>query len=281
VKVEEHPNMNSQPESKVVSKAKVTRATEKPEKRKPIKFCNVANKPILAPDVEREVHSAIAQYLGQDRWRDWGMRNYRKQGSFILLVGDAGTGKTITASYLTQLIGRPLIRLDLSNFGSATPGEGERVIAQTFADAESNGATMFLDELEAIMWDRAKAGEGSMWMVAIIDKLLTEIADYKHLVVGATNHEAMLDPALRRRVIAYVRVSRPDYNTRKRLWAVKIPKRYPFQPSPVQLEQLAQYNLTGATIENAVVKEAQFAILENRDPEFDSLCNVAKTFEGI
>lgn len=273
--------MNSQPISKVASKAKITHSPEKVEKRKPIKFCNVANKPILSPDVELQVHSAVAQYLGQDRWRDWGLRNYRKQGSFILMYGDPGTGKTLTASYLTQLINRPLAKLDLSTFGSGTPGEGERVIGQFFADAETNGASVFLDELDGIMWERSKAGEGSMWMVAIINKLLTEIADYKHLVIGATNHESILDSALRRRVIAYVHVTRPDFNTRKRLWAAKIPKKYPLQLSPIQIDTLASLNLTGATIENSVFKEAQYAILENRDPQFDSLCNVAKTFQGI
>jgi SpoVK/Ycf46/Vps4 family AAA+-type ATPase len=278
----------NEPKSKISSAAKITRngagdvLTEAaPIKRKPIKFCNVANKPILSPEVELEVHSAVAQFLGQDRWRDWGLRNYRRQGSFILMYGAPGCGKTLTASYLTQLIGRPLAALDLSTFGSSTPGEGERIIAQFFAESEGKGATVFLDELDGVLWDRSKAGESSMWMVAIINKLLTEIADYKHLVVGATNHEHILDTALRRRVIAYVHVTRPDFQTRIRLWKAKMPKKFPIQLTPIQMETLAQYNLTGATIENAVFKEAQYAILQNRDPQFESLCNVAKTFEGI
>lgn len=274
--------MNTEhPTSKVASKAKVSRASVTEVKRKPIKFCNVANKPILAPEVEAQVHSAVAQFLGQDRWRDWGMRNYRKQGPFILMYGPPGGGKTLTASYLTQLINRPLATLDLGTFGSGTPGDNERNIGKFFADAEHNGATVFLDELDGILWNRAKAGGDSMWMIPIINKLLTEIADYKHLTIGATNREEELDPALMRRIIAYVHVPRPDYATRERLWKVKVPKKYPLQFSPVQMQQLAQFNLTGSTIESVIVKEAQFAILQNRDPQFDSLCNVAKTFEGI
>lgn len=252
----------------------------KTSKSKPIKFCNVANAPILPDDVMTQLHGAVAQFLGTQQWYDWGLKTYRKQGPLILMYGPPGCGKTISARYLTQLIKRPLAALDMGTFGSSAPGEAERNISQFFANAQHNHATVFLDEADGVLWSRDKAGGDSMWMVSIINKLLTELADYRDLAIIATNRKTELDAALMSRVIADVEITRPDFMTRARLWANKIPPKYPLQLSHVQLEMLAQHDLSGRTIEAAVVKEAQLAILQGREPEFDSLCNVAKSFQG-
>lgn len=249
-------------------------------KEKGIKICNVANKPILLPEIEKQVHSVVAQFLGMNQWYEWGMKTYRKQGPLVVFEGPPGTGKTTAARYLTQLIKRPLAMLDLGTFGSSTPGEGERNIAQFFADAEHNHATVFLDEADGFLWDRSMAGGDSMWMTSIINKILTELADYRDLAIIASNRANTLDSALKSRVLATITIGRPDFQTRIRLWQAKVPKKYPLQLSPVQCETLAQYDLTGRTIESSVVKEAQQAILDGRTPEFDSLCNVAKSFQG-
>lgn len=250
-------------------------------KPKALKLCNVANKPILEPHVEEQIHAVIMQFHGSQQWYAWGMKHYRKQGPLVIFEGPPGTGKTLSASYLTQLIKRPLAVLDLGKFGSATPGEGERNIEKFFADAMDHSATVFIDEADGVLWDRSNAGPTSMWMISIINKLLTELSNYRHLSILASNHSHQLDGALLSRAIAVIEIARPSFETRFRLWQNKIPKQYPLQLSVVQCNVLAQYDLTGRTIENAVVKEAQLAILQGREPDFDSLCNVAKSFQGL
>jgi AAA+ superfamily predicted ATPase len=252
-----------------------------PKKPKALKICNVANAPILPDAVMQQVHSAVAQFLNTNIWYQWGMKTYRKQGSLALLSGPPGCGKTLTARYLTQIIKRPLAMLDMGVFGSNVPGEGERQIANFFADAQDKGATVFLDEGDGVLWDRSKAGGDAMWMVSLIGKLLTELAEYRHLAIIATNRPDELDAALDSRVIAKILVTRPDYETRVRLWMHKIPKRYPVQLSVAQCQTLAQFELSGRTIESTVVKAAQNAILANTEPTFEDLCNVAKTFEHL
>lgn len=248
---------------------------------KPFKIsCNVANKPILSHHVEEQVHAAVAQYLAAGQWSEWGLKFLRKQGSLILLHGEPGTGKTTTASYLTQIIKRPLAHLNLSTFGSSEPGAGERNITNFFAQAASNNATVFLDEADSILWNRDKATGDSMWFVSIISTLLTNLSEYRDLCILATNREGALDSAIQSRVIAEIHIGRPDFNTRQRLWAAKIPKRYPLQLSQAQIEIISQYDLTGRMIESAIIKEAQQAIIQGRLPQFDSLCNVAISFQG-
>jgi len=234
-------------------------------------------KPIMSAALEHSVKAAVIQYKDKNKWREWGMAHYRGQGSCILLYGPPGVGKTIIARYLCKLIGYGLRELDISTFGSNQPGENERRLEEFFLECERDGKALFMDECDSILWDRAKAGADSMWMVGVINKLLSLIGKFKHPLFLATNRRQELDPALNRRLIAEIEVPRPEYAERMRLWQQKIPSKFPFQPTPVQLQELAAYGLSGAEIENCVIKAAQEAIISKRNPQYDDLCNVART----
>jgi hypothetical protein len=38
--------------------------------------------------------------------------------------------------------------------------------------------TIAIDECEAILWDRGRAGASAMWMLEVIDELLVQIGKY-------------------------------------------------------------------------------------------------------
>lgn len=234
-------------------------------------------KPVMNAEVEVQVESAIAQYKNVSLWNEWGMKFYRKQGSCILLYGPSGTGKTVISRYLAEKVGHPLKEVDVAVFGSGIPGENERNIEKIFAEGKAKRQTLYFNECEAILWDRSNTSKDNMWMLAVIDKLLVCLEEYPHLVIMSTNREMLLDTALERRIIAKVKIERPDYQSRKKLWAIKVPRKFPLQLSPLQIEELATLNLSGAEIENTVIMEAQRAITEDRLPNYDSLCNIAKT----
>lgn len=236
-------------------------------------------KPILSRELDEQIHAAVAQYMNLHLWNEWGMKFFRRQGTCILLQGPPGCGKTIIAHYLSSLLNKGVKEIDLGKFGSTTPGEGERTIEKIFSDAGDRHQTVFIDEADAILWDRSKAGADSMWMVSIIDKFLIEIARYRWLTILASNRAEILDSALERRILANIVVGKPEQAERLRIWKSKVPKQFPLQLSQVQLQDISDYKLTGAEIENAIIKETQLAILHKRKPNFDSLCNVAKSLQ--
>lgn len=234
------------------------------------------NKPVMTPATEAEVESALVQYESRTQWREWGLDILRKQGAAVLLHGPPGTGKTVIAEYMSKRVGRGLMRLNMKDVGGKAPGDTERRISELFAQAQTeNHKTIFLDECEAILWDRSKAGSDSMWMVGVVDELLMRIAEYRGLIILATNRVEIVDTALVDRCFANLQIGTPDFPERVRLWKQKIPARYPFQPTQLQLEKLAQHVLSGRSIENALVREASHAIREQRKPTFASLQNVA------
>jgi len=237
----------------------------------------IANKPIMSPEIEDEVEAALAQFTNKQRWVEWGMDTIRKQGNMVLLYGPPGTGKTKIAEYMSKRCGRGMDTLNMKDVGGKAPGHTERMVHETFTQARLNGMkTVFMDECEAVVWDRGRAGSDSMWMVGVIDEILMQVAKYPGLVVAATNREDIIDPALKSRCFAALQIGMPGYAERVRLWQCKIPKRFPMQLTTAQCEKLSEFEVSGRAIENSIVHEASHAIKHKRLPEFIGLVKQVK-----
>ena len=234
-------------------------------------------KPVMSAQLERDVLSAVQQFTHQATWRDWGLQYLRQQGSAILLYGAPGCGKTVIAHYLASLVKKPVVELGMADVGGGKPGDTERAVRLAFQEANAKKATVFIDEADAILYDRSTIHGDSKYMIGVIDEILKSISKHKGLVVLATNMAETLDKALDRRLIAKVHVTAPELPERIRLWIQKFPAKFPLKLATLQIESLAEIPLTGAEIENVIIREASMAILEKRKPSYESLCNVAKT----
>lgn len=232
----------------------------------------------MSKDVEREVLNAVVQIKEKARWTAWGMNGLREQGSHILLYGESGCGKTVIAEYLSlQVVKKGLREVGFADFGSKTPGENARQIRYIFKDAkEHNNMTLYFDECDAILMDRAKMGQDLKWMTEIVTELLIQTGKYKGMCIFSTNHIDDIDPAINRRLIAKIHVGVPEQRERELLWKQKWPKKFPLALTPAMVEQLGAIIITGAEIENTLIEAASDAIrLGLSAPQFDTICNVA------
>lgn len=235
------------------------------------------NKPILSSELELEIEASLAQFKNIGKWQEWGVDTIKKQGCLILLYGPPGTGKTVIARYLSKRIGKGMATLNMKDVGGKAPGHTERMTSQFFQDCKTAGnKTIFMDECEAIIWDRNRAGSDSMWMVGVIDEILMQTLEYRGMIIAATNKEDIIDSALKSRAFACLKIGHPEFPERKRLWKQKIPERYPVQLTEVQCERLADFNMTGRDIENAICRESSFAIVQKRLPLYTGLVDVCK-----
>lgn len=234
-------------------------------------------KPILSPEVEGEVLNAIAQYLHKDKWFQWGMNTLREQGSCILLEGDPGTGKTMTAKWMAKKINRGFKKLSAAQIGGGDPGSSEKGVIDFFADCKKrNSMTIFIDECDHMLMSREKMeGAALTWQLGVIETLMMQINMYAGLVILATNHVKNLDPALADRLLAIVRFKRPDFELRKLLWKQKIPEKFPYQPTESELAKIAKYSLNGRQVENVIVAVASDAIRRVVKPSYKNMIRYA------
>lgn len=235
--------------------------------------------PILDEDVRDQVDAAVANFTGKIRWEKWGMSKLRSQCSLILMEGSAGCGKTTCARYLAKRIGSGFISLSMGDVGSGDPGQTDRNINSIFDYGQKEGGTtIFIDECDAILLSRDRLGPDAMWMLTVINCILTRMESYTGCIILATNRVKTLDEALLSRLTDWIKIPRPSFEARIQLWNEKIPLEFPLQLNELKTEQLAQIPLSGRDIENCIIAEAKLAIRQTRNPKFESLLQYCKSY---
>ncbi|MBL4684014.1 MAG: ATP-binding protein [Nannocystaceae bacterium] len=150
----------------------------------------------LGAPLREKLDRVLHEQRERERLRAHGFAPQRK----LLFVGPPGTGKTMTASALAGEMGVPLFTIQLDGLISKFMGETSAKLRLVFdAIAETRGIFLF-DEFDALGSQR-DAGNDVGEIRRVLNSFLQflEQDDSESLIIGATNHVALLDPALFRR----------------------------------------------------------------------------------
>jgi proteasome-associated ATPase len=176
----------------------------------------------LEPQLEQLRDAVELPFLERERFARY--RLAAPKG--VLLFGPPGCGKTMVAkavaSSLAERVGRPGLFLSVKGpeLLDKFVGETERRIREVFQRARARGSegapvVIFFDELDALFRTRG-SGVSSDVENTVVPALLTELDGVEALsnvlVIGASNREDMIDPALLRpgRLDVKIRLDRPD-----------------------------------------------------------------------
>ncbi|MCK9293021.1 AAA family ATPase [archaeon] len=192
----------------------------------------------------------------------------------ILLYGPPGTGKTLLAKALSNELKANFIALDAPQIMAKFVGEAEERLRSIFKKAQSKTpAIIFIDEIDAIAPKRdGFVSEVEKRVVAQLLALMDGVSNRGEvIVIGATNRQDDVDPALRRpgRFDREVDIGVPSEEGR--LEILKIHTRNVPLNKDVSLAKLAKktHGFVGADL-GALVKEAAIFSIKNAIEDVDS-----------
>ena len=177
----------------------------------------------LGPQIDRIRDAIELPFAHPGLYRGYGLRAPKG----VLLYGPPGCGKTLIAKAVATSLAdsagrRPAAFLNIKGpeLLSKFVGETERQIRAIFvqarkAAAEDRPVVVFFDEMEALLRARG-TGVSSDVETMIVPQVLSEIDGVESLrnviVIGASNREDMIDPAILRpgRLDVKIRIDRPD-----------------------------------------------------------------------
>jgi SpoVK/Ycf46/Vps4 family AAA+-type ATPase len=151
----------------------------------------------LGKDNKAQLVQLIKEHTYVKELQEYGLPVNNK----ILLQGNSGCGKTMTAKAVANALGKNILILNLSNIVSSRIGETSQNIKMIFDKAARERSVLFLDELDQIGKARGSDDKDVGEMRRLVNTLIQLIDYYPEnaLLICATNHAEIIDTALLRR----------------------------------------------------------------------------------
>lgn len=214
----------------------------------------------LSEDNTNLFHSFINDVRNVDKLSKAGLATKPR----LILSGPPGTGKTLMASHIAAQLTLPLYVVRLDSLISSFLGETAKNIRSVFEYIMNRNAVLLIDEIDAVAKmrdDRQELGELKRVVNTLIQGL--DSLDEHTVIVGATNHEKLLDPAIWRRFPYKAEIPLPNEEIREMLWTY-----YLFnddQDDNALLLSKISTDMSCADIMEAAYAERRRAILNSSD----------------
>lgn len=172
-------------------------------------FRDPANReaPLLSAELEGALGQLILERKQAKRLASLGLVPTRS----AIFVGQPGVGKTVTARWLAAQLDVPLYVLDLTAVMSSLLGRSGSNLRAALDFAKRTPCVLLLDEIDAIAKrrsDDADIGE----LKRLVTVILQEVDEWPAtgLLLAATNHPELIDPALWRRFDMVMEFKAPE-----------------------------------------------------------------------
>lgn len=179
----------------------------------------------------------------------------------LLMHGPPGTGKTQMARWITAQLELPLLTVRCDTLVSSLLGQTSRNLRRVFEYAEQRPCVLFLDEFDALAGARGNerdVGELQRVVIALLQNI--DALPDSTVLLAATNHDQLLDPAVWRRFSFRVPMPLPDEAVRVSLWRHFLGS-YALDALDIKGLVARSEGITGAAIEQICMDAKRSAVL--------------------
>ena len=239
----------------------------------------------LTRQIEQIRDAVELPFLHKDLYREYALRPPKG----VLLYGPPGCGKTLIAKAVANSLAKKMAEVRGDDAREAKSyflnikgpellnkfvGETERHIRLIFQRArekasEGTPVIVFFDEMDSIFRTRG-TGVSSDVETTVVPQLLSEIDGVEGLenvsVIGASNREDMIDPAILRpgRLDVKIKIERPDAEAAQDIFS-----KYLVETLPVHADDIAEFDGDrGACIQGMIEKVVERMYAEIDDNRF-------------
>ncbi len=237
----------------------------------------------LAAQIEQIRDAVELPFLHPDLFREHGL----KPPKGILLYGPPGCGKTLIAKAVAKSLAAKaaevrgekesksyFLNVKGPELLNKYVGETERHIRLIFARArekasEGTPVVVFFDEMDSLFRTRG-SGVSSDVETTIVPQLLSEIDGVERLenviVIGASNREDMIDPAILRpgRLDVKIKIQRPDAEAARDIFSKYLTPNLPLHPDDLA----ANGGTPVATVEAMIQRTVERMYAETEQNQF-------------
>lgn len=215
---------------------------------------------VLSKQNSEKLEKFILGYQNVDKLNSFGVN----VSNSLLLYGPPGCGKTMCAYLIAKKLQLPLVIARLDSLISSYLGTTAKNIRSIFEFAQKMPCVLFLDEFDAIAKardDNNELGE----LKRVVNSLLQNIDTMSQdsLILAATNHHQLLDPAIWRRFDYKLEIELPDKEAIEQLVYLFSNDIYSYSKKEITEIATVLEGLSGADIKEIITKSIRNSIIYN------------------
>lgn len=247
------------------------------------KESNLVNRYYSSITIDDVVLNASAKEKIKNLLREWeDVEHLSKHNLFpsnrILFYGLPGTGKTMLANAIAHHLDFPLVLVRLDELISSFLGETGKNIRDIFEIAKRESVVLLLDEIDTIA--KFRSDEKELGELKRIVTVLLQHIDFfpqNSIIIGATNHEEILDKAIWRRFPLKIELGLPDLVSRKLLFKLFLDN----LAKDIDLDLISEITdgLNGSEIYDIVQNAKKYSVM-SRTEKVDSI-SLAKSYLAV